>query len=180
MQRNLKYAILGLLCGEDLTGYEIAQKYGDTLVQFWNAKHSQIYPELKKLTEEGAVEYSVEISSNMLEKKVYSITEEGRNDFLRWLETIEPMPHTPKDIFRLRLFFSNYLDDEKRMRLITEQLSEHEHRRDWLIREMNKFNGIVPQKGTPEFADYLVLTGSIMREESQVNWLNRCRLLYGE
>ena len=53
--RNLKYVILGLLTQKPMTGYEIKQKFEGALSEFWYANHSQIYPELKRLTEEDRV-----------------------------------------------------------------------------------------------------------------------------
>lgn len=47
---TLKYAILGLLNRNEMTGYELSKEFETTLFEFWNAKHSQIYPELKSLT----------------------------------------------------------------------------------------------------------------------------------
>ena len=56
--RTLKYAILGLLNQKKMTGYDLMKQFESALCEFWSAKHSQIYPELKKLTEEGCVAYS--------------------------------------------------------------------------------------------------------------------------
>lgn len=52
----LKYAILGLLNRQKMTRYDISRACDTSLFEFWNAKHSQIYPELKSLTEAGLVE----------------------------------------------------------------------------------------------------------------------------
>ena len=57
--RTLKYAILGLLNQKEMTGYDLMKQFESTLCEFWSAKHSQIYPELKKLTEEGSVAYKM-------------------------------------------------------------------------------------------------------------------------
>lgn len=81
---TLKYAILGLLNRQEMTGYELTKAIEHSLLGSWRAKHSQIYPELKSLTQKGLVKYEVKISGTVLEKKVYSITEEGRSDFLHW------------------------------------------------------------------------------------------------
>lgn len=64
----LKYAILGLLNRQKMTGYDISRACDTSLFEFWNAKHSQIYPELKSLTEAGLVEYEIEIAGNVLQK----------------------------------------------------------------------------------------------------------------
>ncbi|BBF41369.1 negative regulator of phenolic acid metabolism PadR [Lachnospiraceae bacterium KM106-2] len=171
--RTLKYAILGLLNQKSMTGYELTQQFESALCEFWTAKHSQIYPELKKLNEEGMVEYEIEITGTVLEKKLYSITEEGRADFLKWLEVDAPMKSTPKDVFRLRLFFSNNLESEVRLRLLNSQLLQHELRLQHLKGNQRKFEG-VPDQATDEFSDYLVLMGAVMREEMCCEWLKKC------
>ena len=64
--RTLKYAILGLLNQKEMTGYDLMKQFESTLCEFWSAKHSQIYPELKKLTEEGSVAYKTEPSDKFI------------------------------------------------------------------------------------------------------------------
>ncbi len=66
---TLKYAILGLLMKKDMTGYELTKEFNSALFEFWNASHSQIYPKLKALTKEGLIEYHIEITGTVLEKK---------------------------------------------------------------------------------------------------------------
>ena len=68
---TLKYAILGLLNRQEMTGYELTKAIEHSLLGAWRAKHSQIYPELKSLTQKGLVKYEVEISGTVLEKKVF-------------------------------------------------------------------------------------------------------------
>ena len=114
--RNLKYVILGLLTQKPMTGYEIKQKFEGALSEFWYANHSQIYPELKRLTEEDMIQYKIQIVGNSLEKKVYTITEAGKKEFNIWLKKREGLEATPKDIFRLRLFFSNELPCRRNFR----------------------------------------------------------------
>ena len=73
--RNLKYAILGLVNREPMTGYDIKKAFeGRALTSFWHAEHSQIYPELKKLVEEGMLTYDTDIRGEKMEKKLYTIT----------------------------------------------------------------------------------------------------------
>ena len=172
-KRTLKYAILGLLCLEKLSGYDLSLEFDKALSEFWSAKHSQIYPELKRLTEEGKVSYDIEIAGTALEKKVYSITEAGRADFLTWLNTIEPMQSTPKDVFRLRLFFGAELDQEARLKMLRQQLKEHRARLSHLQNSTVKFDNIT-DKESPAYFDSLILLGAIMREETHCKWLETC------
>lgn len=171
--RNLKYAILGLLNQSDMTGYELMKHFESTLREFWSAKHSQIYPELHKLNEEGCIEYQIEIAGTSLEKKLYSITELGRNEFMEWLCSETKMAPTPKDVSRLKIFFSNCLAKEERLNLLNDQLRQHENRLKHLQNNQKKFSSL-PDKESDAFGDYLVLMGAIMREEMNCDWLKKC------
>lgn len=171
---TLKYAILGLLEQRPRSGYELSQEFESTLNEFWYAKHSQIYPELRKLTQEGAVEYQVEIVGTALEKKLYSITQKGREDFLQWLNEDHDLPPTPKNEFRLQVFFSDCLPPQRRMELLEHQLEQHQKRLEHLQGNRRKFSDVIPPKDSPEFGDYLVLMGAVMREENTCHWLAEC------
>lgn len=77
--RTLKYAILGLINREPMTGYDITREFNsNNLANFWYAKHSQVYPELGRLMDEKLVTCEVVIQGEKLEKKLYSITPDGR------------------------------------------------------------------------------------------------------
>lgn len=169
----LKYAILGLLNQKSMTGYDITKEFEEALCEFWSAKHSQIYPELKTLHEQGMVEYKIEISGTVLEKKLYSITELGKKDFMKWLESKKEIPPTFKDEFRLQLFFSDFLSEKDRKELIINHLNQHRDRLEYLRNNQKKFESI-PEKNTNAFSDYLVLMGAIMREENTCKWLEKC------
>lgn len=171
--RTLKYAILGLLNQRSMTGYELMLEFESALNEFWSAKHSQIYPELKRLADEGLVDYVIEISGKVLEKKLYSITDTGKADFLEWVAMSEEPKATPKDVFRLRVFFSAVLDVDLRVQQLEDQLYQHKSRMAHLKNNQKKFDGI-PEKNSQDFGDYLVLMGAIMREENHCKWLKKC------
>ena len=170
--RTLKYAILGLLNQKKMTGYDLMKQFESALCEFWSAKHSQIYPELKKLTEEGCVAYRQEASDNGLEKKLYHITEKGRTDFMSWLSSETPAQPTPKDISRLKSFFCSCLPKEERKFMLEEQVYRHTARLKHLQNNQQKFSQ-VPDSDSNEFGDYLVLMGAIMREEMMIEWLKK-------
>lgn len=167
---TLRYAILGLLNRRNMSGYEMSKEFETTLFEFWTARHSQIYPELKSLTKEGLVEYKIEVSGTVLEKKVYSITKKGRDLFLEWEQTLFPMPASPKDEFRLQLFFSDCIDAKRQLQMLTDQLTQHEHRLQHLKENSKKFQTL-PPKGGEALTDYMVLRGAILREEATCTWL---------
>ncbi len=170
---TLTYAILGLLSQQSRTGYELKKEFESTLNEFWSAKHSQIYPELSRLTEAGLVEYTTEITGTALERKRYALTPAGKAAFYAWLEQRHKMPPTPKDEFRLQLFFSGCLEPARRLDLLRDQLHQHRARLEHLQKNQEKFHGAVPEEANA-LCDYLVLLGAIMREEAACAWLERC------
>ena len=81
----LKHGILGLLGYQEMTGYEIMEVFRDSLHYFWDAKTSQIYRELCGLEQKKWVSKRVVPQSGKPDKNIYSITEPGYAELLRWL-----------------------------------------------------------------------------------------------
>lgn len=171
--RTLKYVILGLLMEKSMTGYDIVKTFSERLNEFWYAKHSQIYPELKRLEEEGLVEYNIQISGEVMEKKCYSLTNAGDEEFHRWLQAETALEPAPKDVFRLKVYFLPFLDREKRQEIFRHQIGLHQERLRHLEEELGKYAG-VPQGDDPALGDYMVLEHGVMREKMTIQWLKLC------
>ncbi|MFJ5965952.1 PadR family transcriptional regulator [Bacillus sp. NPDC093026] len=174
--RVLKFAILGLLDQRDLTGYDITKHFKDTLGQFWSAKHSQIYPELKRLTEEGFIQFDVHIQGKKLEKKVYQITDAGKVELDEWLRTKGPIPETTKDEFMLKTFFISSMDKKDAVELFTHQLLERTKKVDMLehkLKVLTEEDPSVQLLHSVQFGHFLVLTRAIEREKGYVLWLQK-------
>lgn len=175
--RTLKYAILGLLMRAPATGYDIAKEFGDDLGCFWSAKHSQIYPELKRLTEEGLIRYQTVIQGEKLEKKLYEITDRGKEDFLQWLLQDPPLDPTPKDVFKLRSYYSRWLAEEDYLALLDRQIEKRTYKYNFLHDRLDeKYHDCDPAAlHGNERGDYFVLVGAVMREQTYLDWLRHCR-----
>lgn len=172
--RELKYAILGLVNRDALSGYDITKAFSDSLSKFWEAKHSQIYPELRRLMDEGLVEYTVAIHGEKLEKKLYTITEKGQTELTQWLTTPEPLEPVPKDAFRLKIYFGENLEQEQMAAVLKSQLMEYQARLAILETSFATFAESPPEKFTPEFSEYLLIKGGIFRDNAYINWLREC------
>jgi DNA-binding PadR family transcriptional regulator len=97
----LRHALLGLLAERPLSGYELAQRFEASVGRTWSAGHSQIYPELNRLADEGLVEAG---APGPRGRKTYVITDAGRHAVEAWLEDTEP-DRTVRDEAALRAFF---------------------------------------------------------------------------
>jgi DNA-binding PadR family transcriptional regulator len=177
--RTLKYAILGLLNRADMTGYDIAKEFEKTLRQFWYARHSQIYPELAKLIEEGLVTMSAAPGSRA-HKKVYSITESGREDFNQWVRLDEAPKPATKDVFRLRVYLSDGMSDEIFLKRLHYQYKKNRA----LVRDLETswtgkgYDTADPLALSPaERGDYLVIESALFREKARLKWIKKSIVL---
>ena len=174
--RTLKYAILGLINRNPLTGYDITKEFNSGLVEFWYARHSQIYPELKKLTDEDLISYETVIQGEKLEKKLYTITEKGKKCFQKWLAKEDPLEPTPKDIFRLKAYFCDEMDTNTLLRQFQSTLIKHSEKLEYLENHMDELlkSNDISKVSSPRFGDYIILNGAIMREKTYIEWIEDC------
>src|SRR3954470_550449 len=79
---SLRHALLGMLAVRPGTGYELAQRFDTSMSNAWHASHSQIYPELARLTELGMVEV---VGEGARRSRTYAVTEGGREELRHWM-----------------------------------------------------------------------------------------------
>lgn len=84
---SLRYALLDLLAGEPMSGYDLTKVFSLSLDNVWPAQHSQIYPELARLVRDGLISQT---GDGPRGRKVYSITPQGIDAIRNWLRETEP------------------------------------------------------------------------------------------
>lgn len=109
---NLGYGILGFLTYKEMSGYDIAKFFQKSINFFWHAQNSHIYLELKKLEKYGYVTYREVIQNDKPNKKIFKITESGRNAFNEWVGKITKQNFEMKNIFLMKFFFSGAKPEE--------------------------------------------------------------------
>jgi DNA-binding PadR family transcriptional regulator len=106
---SLRHALLGLLAAGPASGYELTKQFELSLANVWSAKHSQIYPELQRLADNGWVQVGEEGARG---RKEYRITTSGRDELRRWLTTERP-DRSGRNEAMLRVFFLWTLPDDE-------------------------------------------------------------------
>ena len=102
---SLPYGLLGLLTYNDSTGYDLTKLFEDSLNNFWHAQSSQIYRELNRLEEKGLVSSQAIIQDNRPNKRLYSITANGHEEFQAWLREARLEFKNPHHAILMRVFF---------------------------------------------------------------------------
>ena len=105
---SLQHGVLGFLNYSSMSGYDLAKAFSSSVQFFWNAQNSQIYLVLDKLEKQGFVTHKLIVQIDKPSKKLYSITEAGRTEFLRWLsEPNENIISELKSVILMKVFFSS-------------------------------------------------------------------------
>ena len=171
---TLSYALLGLLARQPLSGYDLTQYMKKRVAPMWTALSSQIYPELARLEKQNMVMHRVvEQQDYRPNKKVYEITDAGREALRQWV--IEPTPvASMRDEFVLKAYslwlaepdvaITHFREQE---RLHRQQLVEHEETLERLKRE---WGTDIEQVHSPLFGSSLALHYGIAYEKSYVDW----------
>lgn len=98
-----KDVILGILNLSSRTGYEINDILKNQLSFFYDGTYGMIYPTLRKLESEGMIEKKQVIQNGKPNKNVYSITQEGKKEFQKYMNS-DVAPESIKSDFLLRLY----------------------------------------------------------------------------
>jgi len=113
----LELAILGLLKERAMHGYQLKKRLAETLGSFWQVSYGSLYPALRRLQTDGAVEMIFPKEQIGRRKNVYRITDKGEALFTDLLERAGTEASEDNG-FSVRLAFFKYLKPETRIRLL--------------------------------------------------------------
>lgn len=175
---TLGYALLGLLGHESLSGYDLSRQLMRPISYFWSAQRSHIYPELARLEARGLVTHERIEQLDRPDKKVYTITEAGREDVRHWI-TQPPEQYNSRDALVLKAYFVSMADPDEAIRLFreeerrhAEQLALYEARLDYAIVE-----GDNQSLDGRWFGNFLTLKRGVGYEREYTEW---CRFVADE
>jgi len=162
----LELAILGLLKERSMHGYQLSKRLTDTLGGFWRVSYGSLYPTIRRLENQEAVERVFDEQEVGRRKNVYRITPKGERLFQELLEEAGAESSSEDNRFRVRLAFFKYLAPDTRIRLL-------EKRRAYLEERLSTIKGSLA--ATRERFDTYTL--SLMQHgrdstEQDIAWLN--------
>ena len=155
----LELAVLGLLKEQPLHGYELKKRLGETLGFLWGVSYGSLYPALRRLERDGAIEsvapagavpapiaptgsVTGDLAAARLRsvadrlatggrrtRKAYRITERGEAQLLELLMADDERADDER-AFALKLAFCRHLPDDSRLQLL-------ERRRQSLVERLD-------------------------------------------
>jgi DNA-binding PadR family transcriptional regulator len=158
---SLKYGLLGLLNYGKMAGYDLDKAFRDSINNFWQGQTSQIYRELKAMEKMGWLRSEILYQTDKPNKKLYEITDTGKQEYHAWLESTDESLDEMFPIrsgFLMRLFFAGDMPVEKAAALLEayrdkcrERLVEMSH----TSQSTQKYSGQIEQ---PERSEYWIMT----------------------
>jgi PadR family transcriptional regulator, regulatory protein AphA len=145
-----QFALLGLLCFEPMSGYDLKQLSAWSVSHFWREGYGQIYPTLQQLEKQRLVTKKTHRQKGKPDRNVYSITPAGRERLKQWLS--EPAnPEVLRNELLLKLFFGQWISAamsrsqvEAHRQLWRQQLGEYAAIRKRLLEEHHEKDAGLP------------------------------------
>ena len=114
--------ILGLLLLQARTIYQLRKRINEGLNLMYSCSTGSIQAAIKKLLKNGYISVN-EISENGKLKKLYSITDEGKNYFNSWINS--PIDNNAsKNPELAKIYFMGFSEKEARIKLIENHLND--------------------------------------------------------
>lgn len=172
----LKFGLLGFLNYRSLTGYDLKRIIDTSTTNFWHADLSQIYKTLKALEAEGAITSQLEPQEERPDRRVYTITDQGRAALQHWLSS--PLMETSplKETLLFKLFFSGNQDPTQILTqlrlqrgLHIQKLAQYQQQTLADIEDNAAFIGASPQDALLWDA---TRRAGVLYEEMYIRWLD--------
>lgn len=123
---DTKTLCLGALTKGDLSGYELKKMFEQCFRHFFMASYGSIYPALAELERKGRLDCHAVEQQGRPDKKVYSITAEGREALASELQA-EPPRHRVRSEFLALMYFADLLEPERLEEVMDEMIAKFEH-----------------------------------------------------
>ncbi len=121
------YVILGMLatCGP-LTPYEMKKLIDESIGYFWDFPRAQLYVDPQRLEQQGLIAETRETTGRR--RRVYHITEAGKDEARRWLHDPTVTEVELRDAGLLKLYFSSLLSRDDVVDLAHRERELHQRR----------------------------------------------------
>jgi DNA-binding PadR family transcriptional regulator len=120
---DVKTILLGSLFDKSLSGYDLKKLFSLSFAFFSGLSYGSIYPALKQLEQEGLITMKLEIQESAPNRKVYTITQAGKQAFLNSLKSPFGLERY-KNALLMRMFFFAHLSKKERLEAADNYLNQ--------------------------------------------------------
>jgi len=162
----MRMPLLALLAKEPAHGYELKTQLEQTFGAAYPTPNiGQIYVTLQRLERDGLVRSQAVVQTTRPNKRVYELTDAGREALAAWVEKTSEGPRIRDDFF-MKLALGELSATSDRLGLINRQ------RRYYLslMRSMSELAAISDRR-----IPRLLIEGVMLHLQADLDWLQRCQ-----
>ena len=166
----LEHALLVALCEQPASGLELTKRFSRSIGYFWSATHQQIYRVLGRMDGDGWVSVSEVAQEGRPDKKVYAVTELGREALADWLAQPTETQALRSEL-ALKMRAATWGDRGAVLDVVRTNLADHHAR-------LERYEQLVARDYPDpsiltglELDQYLVLRGGVLMERTWITWL---------
>lgn len=181
---SLKYAVLAALLEGEASGYELSKVFDVSLANFWPATPQQLYRELERLAQDGLIEARVVQQERRPNKRMFTLTEAGREDLRAFAAEPPRRPIAVRDEFMIKIQAMDGTDPGQTRALIEERaswargkLSRYQRVRERLLGGRTEEEYL---RESDRVGPYLTLLAGIAFEEENLRWCERAFTVLGQ
>lgn len=176
---SLKYAVLAALLEGEASGYELSKLFDVSLANFWPATPQQLYRELERLAQDGLIQARVVQQERRPNKRMFTLTETGREDLRGFAEAPPRRPTAIRDELMIKVQAMDCGDPRTTHALIEERMAWAQGKLDRYRRVRERLlDGRTEEEYLSEadrVGPYLTLLAGISFEEDNLRWCERVR-----
>jgi len=163
---NLRFFILGLLAQRSMSGYDVKGYLKNLGWLIGSPSAGSIYPALRSLLQSGLVTVDVEVRQDRPPRKVYSITEDGRQELDEWLG--QPVgPSGSMKAFMMRLILASHYAPDRLRALMRQRRAEVARHQQELT------NSRASIGSTADLGQRMALEYALSVADTELVWLDR-------
>lgn len=161
----LELAVLGLLKDRPMHGYELKKELSATLGQFWQVSYGSLYPTIRRLEAEEAVERTFPKGDIRRRKNIYRITAKGEEMFSEALGEQTAVSDDAR--FGVKLAFFRFLNPDARVEVL-------ERRRAYLAEKVLEIRGqLRTYKERIDAYTYRLMEHGLDNTARDIEWVDR-------
>lgn len=162
----MRMPLLALLAKEPAHGYELKTQLEQIFGEAYPTPNiGQIYVTLQRLERDGLVRGQDVIQSTRPNKRVYELTDAGREAVIGWIDSTSKGPRV-RDEFFMKLVLSQLSGTSDRLGLINRQ-------RRYYLAQLRSLSALAA--AADRHVPRLLIEGALLHLQADLDWLQRCQ-----
>jgi DNA-binding PadR family transcriptional regulator len=162
----VKYALLGLLSERPRHGYDLKSGFEELLGGAWPLNIGQVYSTLGRLERDGLVSVERVEQAPMPDRKVYSLTIDGKTELERWLRAPSDGVLPLKDELFVKVLVGTRVDGGNPNELIAIERAR-------ALQTMSELATLRSDDALDPVTK-LIVDGAMLHVEADLRWLELC------